>query len=128
MDYIYFCRSSFCMGDDVCAPNMRRFEYSSESFTEEDMKTCITNYFTSNLCHFKWTGFCNGEFIASADCFGDDDNYQVVIELSDNWESMLKETRTIFFDHVGDYGMKSSQYYTLKRAEEVYNEHFNYKG
>ena len=38
MDYIFFARTSFCMGDDVMAPNMQRFEYSLDTLTEEKLR------------------------------------------------------------------------------------------
>lgn len=119
------------MGDDVCAPNMRRFEYSA-SFTESDFKKTIKNYFTSNLIHFKWNGFCNGRFIASADCKGEGDDYQVIIELSENWKELIDAYHVIYFDHdIEDgyrFGIQESKSYTLKRAEKVYEEYFDFKG
>lgn len=127
MEYIYFCRSSFCMGDDVCAPNMRRFVIDKGSISEADFRAYIMNYFTDNLPRFEWHGFCNGEFIASAKCSGNDDKYQVLIELSDNWKSLLTEYGTIYFDHHGEpyeEGRKDSRYYSFEKAEEYYNSHF----
>ena len=47
------------MADDYFGPNARKYEYHKD-FTEDDFRTCITNYFTWNLRHFKWLGFCNG--------------------------------------------------------------------
>ena len=123
-NYIYFGRSSFCMGDDVCAPNMRRFEYLPETFSEIELQECITNYFTSNLPRFEWQGFCNGEPIVRVVCAGDEDNYIVTIEPVENWCKMLEQRRTIFFDHnteLWKLGEKESKYYSQEKAEEVFN-------
>lgn len=129
MEYIYFGRTSFCMGDDVNAPNIRRFEYQSNSFKERDFRECIINYFESNLVHFKWNGYCNGEILACVECLGEGESYQVNIELVDDWKNLLDRNRVVFFDHHLDdeceYGIQKSKYYTLKRTEEFYKEDSN---
>lgn len=116
------------MGDDVCTPNLKRFDYIPEEFSEEEFCKCILSYFTSNLPRFEWHGFCNGEFIVKAVCSGDDKNYQVHIEMADSWREKLDMVRTIFFDHHNEedfkFGIKQSQYYTKEKAEEVYKEYF----
>lgn len=126
-DYIYFCRNSFCMGDDVVAPNMSRYKYSPENFSKEKLQEYITDYF-KYIPRYEWNGFCNGKHIARVICSGDDHTYQVSTELEDNWNEMLKERRTIFFDHDRDeeckFGVNESKYYSKEKAEEVFRRYF----
>lgn len=106
---------------------MRRFEIDKVYISEVDFQDFITNYFTDNLPRFEWHGFCNGEFIARVKCSGKYDNYQVLIELSDNWKYLLSEYGSIYFDHHGEpyeEGRKDSRYYSFEKAEEYYNSHF----
>lgn len=116
------------MGDDSCAPNIKRFEYSSEMFSEEELCKCITSYFTSNLPRFEWHGFSNGEFIVCVKCSGINENYHVQIELSDNWSEITNKVRTIFFDHHNDedfkFGIEQSKYYSQKKAKKVFEKYY----
>lgn len=131
-EYIYFCRSSFCMGDDVLAPNMSRFEYEKETFSEEDMKECITKYLAWYLPRFLWKGYCNGELVATANCIGEgEEDYKIDIELAENWQELLADNRVIYFDHDCEreykVGIEESKNYSLERAEKIYSLYLDLK-
>ena len=125
-DYIYFLRSSFCMGDDVSAPNLERYKYSPESFSIIELQECIEDYF-KHIPRYEWDGYCNGLHIAHVICSGDIDDYQVGIELESNWKEMLERQRTIFFDHHGEehhhFGEEESIHYSKEKVEELFENH-----
>ena len=126
MDYIFFARTSFCMGDDVMAPNMQRFEYSLDTLTEKKIKEYITKYL-SNISFYRWNGYCNGEYVCSAHC---DEKKSLIIELNDNWKSMLDEHRVIWFDHhdisKDRFGIIQSKRFTMEKALKLHEETYRY--
>lgn len=126
MDYIFFARTSFCMGDDVMAPNMQRFEYSLDTLTERKIKEYITKYL-SNISFYRWNGYCNGEYVCSAHC---DEKKSLIIELNDNWKSMLDEHRVIWFDQhdisKDRFGIIQSKRFTLEKALKLHEETYRY--
>lgn len=126
MDYIFFARTSFCMGDDVLAPNMQRFEYSFDTLTEKKIKEYITKYL-SNISFYRWNGYCNGEYVCSAHC---DEKKSLIIELNDNWKSMLVEHRVIWFDQhdisKDRFGIIQSKRFTLEKALKLHEETYRY--
>lgn len=126
MEYLFFARSSFCMGDDVAAPNMQRYEYSMELLTEARIKEYVTKYL-SNVTSHKWNGYCSGELICSVYC---DSNKALIVKLHDNWKSLLVENRTIWFDHhdktKDKIGIIRSRKFTLQKALKLHEKTYKY--
>lgn len=121
---LYFTRDSFCMGDDVLAPNIRKYVWQKH-YSSNVAFLYLQEYLGPNLPGYHWRGYCNGERFVDIFCkHGGDLEYSNTIILAENWKERLEEFRSIYFEHCSldkdTLKEEIEQYYTFERADEVY--------
>lgn len=100
-EFIYFARDSFCMGDDVIAPNARRYNVRNWDWcSETDMYICLQDYLGPNLPGFHWRGYCGQKRFVDIYCKRDGETkYSFDVTLVDDWKKMLMKENAVYFKH-----------------------------
>ncbi len=124
---IYLTRDSFCMADDVSAPNIYRFTWrDSDWCPETHIFGILEEYLGSNLPGFYWRGYADGKMIVDVILQREDLAFKREIKLVDNWRDLLRESRAIHFRHEKYADRESlpvtidNNYYTYKEAERLF--------
>ena len=128
--FIYMTRESFCMGDDVMAPNIARYPFHDISWLpQKAMFRMVENYIGTNLPGFVWRGFVDGERLVDVSVRQDETSYVRTIELVPNWQELLRKGRCVHFVHCspGEEELLpesiTNGYFTYEEAEEIYKEY-----
>ncbi|MCR4617276.1 MAG: hypothetical protein K5669_03685 [Lachnospiraceae bacterium] len=124
---IYLARDSFCMGDDVMAPNMRSFTWrDGDHDSENDIYGIIEQYLGVNLPDFYWRGYANGEMIVDVNIHSDALTFTREIRLVETWQELLRASGTIYFCHqkyenreLLPITIDRSEYFTYEESEEI---------
>lgn len=127
---IYLTRDSFCMADDVMAPNIAKFTWRDSDWVPEvGAFRIVEEYLGSNLPGFYWRGYADGKQWVDVHLHREDLLFRREIVLVDNWREMLQESLCIHFLHQ-EYSDKdklpttiSSGYYSYKEAEKIYKKY-----
>ena len=97
---IYMTRDSFCMGDDVTAPNKQTFTWHDTDWCPEiDINGLIERYLGPNLPGFYWRGFAGSERIVDVSMHRKGLEFSRRIELVENWQELLRKNKHIHFLH-----------------------------
>jgi len=94
---IYLTRDSFCMADDVLAPNANKYDW-----VEGDTVMfyfILEDYIGCNLPGYLWRGYCGGEMIAEVNLDRTDMSLSREITLEEGWSERLKKYKTVHFLH-----------------------------
>lgn len=98
---ILFMRDSVCYGDDVQAPNERKYDWG-DNYTADSFFRDIDDYLYSGLPSAKWTGYVqdNGRNVEKiVDCYSYHDAISSVrhYHLVENWKDLLQKYRAVWF-------------------------------
>ena len=97
---ITLTRDSFCMGDDMTAPNKEIFKWhDSDWYPEIEFNEIIERYLGTNLPGFYWRGFAGHERIVDVSIHRDGLKFTREIELVKNWQELLRKNGRIHFLH-----------------------------
>lgn len=125
---VYFTRDSFCMADDVCAPNIRRFQWrETDWYPECDFYGMIDAYFGTHLPGYYWRGFAGGKWIADINLVREACGFKKECTVAENWRELLRKHGCVHFVHEKyedreelPQTLKRGDYYTYKQAEKIY--------
>ena len=124
---IYLTRDSFCMADDVMAPNMYKFTWrDSDWCPETHIFGILEEYLGSNLPGYFWRGYSGRKAIVDVNLHRGDLSFTREIKLEENWRELLRENRTIHFLH-NEYSdrdklpiiLPDSEGYSFEKAEQT---------
>ena len=125
--YIYMTRESFCMGDDVMAPNIERYPFHDTTwFPQKAIFRMVEKYIGTNLPDLAWRGFVNGERLVDVSFSQHETSFVRTITLVPGWQDLLREGKSIHFVHrsLGEEDSLPDRittgYYTYEEAEELY--------
>lgn len=127
---VYFTRDSFCMGDDVTAPNICKYEwYDSDWEPECEIFAMIDDYIDTGLPGYFWRGYAGGKRIADINLVRTAFEYKKECKVAENWQELLRKYGCIHFMHAKyeerdelPETIEEEEYYTYEEAEEIFNE------
>ena len=127
---VYFLRDSFCMGDDVTAPNLRRYMWNDTDWVPEcKIFGMVDDYIGTNLPGYYWRGYAGCERIVDINLHREDLAYSKECTLAENWKELLREHRCVYFMHK-KYEDRDKlpetldeEEYSFEDAEEIYKEY-----
>ncbi|MBE5858516.1 MAG: hypothetical protein E7301_00095 [Butyrivibrio sp.] len=127
---IFFTRDSFCMGDDVLAPNLSRYIWTDSDWCPEiDINSKLESYLGCNLPGYFWRGYADGKWICDVNLHREEYAFSRKIVLNPNWREMLRKSRSIYFKHT-EYSDRdklpmeiTDDYYTYEEAKRIYAEY-----
>ena len=97
---IIMTRDSFCMGDDVTAPNKQIFQWhDTDWYPEIGFYEMIERYLGTNLPGFYWRGFAGHVRIVDVSIHRKGMKFTREIELVENWQELLRKNNHIHFLH-----------------------------
>ena len=97
---IIMTRDSFCMGDDVTAPNKQIFKWhDTDWYPEIGFYEMIERYLGTNLPGFYWRGFAGHVRIVDVSIHRKGMKFTREIELVENWQELLRKNNHIHFLH-----------------------------
>lgn len=108
---IALTRDSFCMGDDVLAPNKRTYEWHEGD--RIGLFSILEDYIGCNLPGYFWRGFAGEKWVADVNLHRDDLSLSREITLAENWDELLRKSHSISFIHT-EYEKRESLPYTKK--------------
>lgn len=128
---VYFTRDSFCMADDVMAPNIRRFEWRDSDWAPEaSFYHMLDEYIYSGLPGYYWRGYAGKKWIADVYLDREDDGFKKECKVAKNWRELLQKYGSVYFIHT-EYENRDSlpktlkdDGYTFKQAEKIYKEYY----
>ena len=96
---LYFTRASFCMGDDVLAPNGKKYYWKTHYSGSRFLEYCL-DYLYLGMPRFHWRGYVTGIRIVDVIFKRDGENeVNISIELVDNWRELLERGQAVHFHH-----------------------------
>ena len=97
---ITLTRESFCMGDDMTAPNKGVFNwYDTDWYPEIRFNEIIEKYLGTNLPGFYWRGFAGHVRIVDVSIHRSGLKFTREIELVENWQELLRKNKHVHFIH-----------------------------
>ena len=126
---VYFLRDSFCMGDDVTAPNLEKFTWNDSDWEPEAaFFYMIDSYIGTHLPGYYWRGYAGCERIVDINLHRDNLSYSKECTIAENWQELLRKYRCVYFMHE-KYENRGKlpealmeEEYSFEEAEEIYNE------
>ena len=97
---ITMTRDSFCMGDDMTAPNKQIFKWhDTDWYPEIGFYEMIERYLGTNLPGFYWRGFAGHVRIVDVSIHRKGMKFTREIELVENWQELLRKNKHVHFIH-----------------------------